>query len=366
MRGNRSRCEVGSEFEIEWPPSHISETDDCTPRIFNPTGKGEVLLLSGRTAIDCICRDLRSSDRSGRVSMPAYCCSSMTAPFIRNGFSIEFYDVCFDGKGITYSPAAERKIDILYLNNYFGFKTFMDIEWIRRKQKEGTVIIYDKTHSLFLQDDPYMEIADYVFCSLRKWFAVASGAILYKKRGDLIDFDLKECRYVQAKFNAQMLKAQYLAGDKSVRKEMFYPAFAEFSHHLEEDYADYRMDEKSIILLKSVNLKDIMSRRRENAKMLYEELGNVGWLKFLFGKIDEDVTPLFVPIMVKTQDLRNELKKQLISRQIYCPVHWPKNSMTTPQMEVNKIFDREISLICDQRYTPEQLEGIVQTIKNLK
>lgn len=366
MEENSLRCEVGSEFEIEWPPSHISETDEFTPRIVNPLGEGGVLLLSGRTAIDCICRDLLSSGRKGRVYMPAYCCSSMIAPFIRNGFSIEFYDVAFDGEKITYRLTDDKKIDILYLNNYFGFKTFIDTDWIKRKQKEGSIIIYDRTHSLFLKNDPYIKVADYIFCSLRKWFAVASGAILYKKSGDLIDIGLRECDYVYAKLNAQILKAQYLAGDESVRKDMFYPAFAHFSHHLEEDYTDYRMDEQSINLLKSVDFKDIMARRQLNAKMLYVELRDVGWLKFLFSEINNDVTPLFVPIIVKTQELRDELKRQLISRQIYCPVHWPKNSMITPLMEVNKIFDREISLICDQRYTPEQLEGIVQTIKNLK
>ena len=342
------------------------ETDACVPGILNPSGKDEVLLLSGRTAIDCICRDMQLSGIAGCVYMPAYCCSSMIAPFIRNGFSIKFYDVGFDGGKLTYNLADDREIDILYLNNYFGFRTFIDIEWIRRKQKEGTVIIYDKTHSLFLRNDPYMEVADYILCSLRKWLAVASGAILYKRSCDLIDFGLRECGYVQTKFSAQVLKARYLSGEESVSKEMFYPAFSDFSHHLEEDYAGYRMDEKSIALLKSANFTEIISRRRENARMLYAELRYVGWLKFLFSEIDNDVTPLFVPVIVKTQELRDELKKQLISRQIYCPVHWPRNSMTSPQMEVNKIFEREISLICDQRYTPGQLERMVQTIKNLQ
>ena len=43
MEENRLRCEVGSEFEIEWPPSHISETDEFTPKIVNPIGKDGVL-----------------------------------------------------------------------------------------------------------------------------------------------------------------------------------------------------------------------------------------------------------------------------------------------------------------------------------
>lgn len=365
MEENSLRCEIGSEFEIECPPSRISKTDGYSPRILNPLGKEGVLLLSGRTAIDCICRDLQSSCRERRVYMPAYCCSSMIVPFIRNGFSIEFYDVGFDGEEITYR-LTDEKIDVLYLNNYFGFKTFLDIEWIRQKQKEGSIIIYDRTHSLFLKNDPYIDVADYIFCSLRKWFAVASGAILYKKNGNLIDFNLRECSYVQAKFNAQILKAQYLTGDESVRKEIFYSVFAEFSHQLEKDYADYKMDDKSILLLKSMDFMELMDRRRRNAELLYTELRDVGWLKFLFRSMGDGVVPLFVPVIIETPELRDKLRNMLITRQIYCPIHWPKDTMIAPHMEVNRIYDREISLICDQRYTPNQISGIVQTIKELK
>lgn len=360
------RNEIGSEFEIEWPPLRMSGAEIGVHRIFNLLGEDGVLLLSGRTAIDRICKDILSLGRVGCVYMPAYCCSSMITPFIKNGFSIEFYDIGFDGEKMTYYVIGDKNIDILYLNNYFGFKTFVDIEWIRGKQEEGSIVIYDKTHSLFLQNDPYMEVADYVFCSLRKWFGVASGAILHKKGGDLIDLALRECNYVQAKFNAQILKAQYLTGDESVRKDTFYSVFAEFSHQLEEDYADYKMDDKSILLLKSMDFMELMDRRRRNAELLYTELRDVGWLKFLFGSMGDGVVPLFVPVIIETPELRDKLRNMLITRQIYCPIHWPKDTMIAPHMEVNRIYDREISLICDQRYTPNQISGIVQTIKELK
>ena len=279
--------------------------------------------------------------------------------------SIEFYDVYYDGAQLTFDVHDDLSIEILYLNNYFGFKSYLDIEWIKRKQSEGTIVIYDKTHSLFLQNDLYLQVADYAFCSVRKWFAVASGAILSKRNGDFIDFNLRDCGYVQTKLNAQILKSRYLAGDISVSKEMFYPAFADFSHHLEDDYADYKMDGQSISLLKSMNISDIIARRRANAKMLYSELKGINHVQFLFSDLDDDTIPLFVPIIASTQDIREIIRRELIARQIYCPVHWPRNSMISSKLKVNKIYDQEISLICDQRYTPQQLEGIIQTIKNI-
>ena len=71
-------------------------------------------------------------------------------------------------------------------------------------------------------------------------------------------------------------------------------------------------------------------------------------------------------VLAKVSLKSDKLRNMLITRQIYCPIHWPKDTMIAPHMEVNRIYDREISLICDQRYTPNQISGIVQTIKELK
>ena len=62
---------------------------------------------------------------------------------------------------------------------------------------------------------------------------------------------------------------------------------------------------------------------------------------------------------------RNAVKKSLINAQIYCPVHWPKNRLVTPDMRVNGIFDTELSLICDQRYTEYDMEEIIKVINKL-
>lgn len=101
--------------------------------------------------------------------------------------------------------------------------------------------------------------------------------------------------------------------------------------------------------------------RRENAAFLHQALS----LQFI-GKLTAKSCPLFVPVLLKNTEERNTVRKRLIEEQIYCPIHWPKNQMITQNMEVNKIFDTELSLICDQRYSAVDMERIVKVINNIK
>ena len=77
----------------------------------------------------------------------------------------------------------------------------------------------------------------------------------------------------------------------------------------------------------------------------------------------ENDCPLFVPILVEN---RNELRKYLISKNIYCPVHWPISSLHKLSDEERYIYDHEISLVCDQRYNLEDMDYICECIKEFK
>lgn len=358
------QMEIGSEFDINLNLYQGADKQTRVADYLNFLGNS-VFLLSGRTAIELACKDILLSREVRNVYMPAYCCSSMIDPFLKNGITVEFYDVCPEEGRINFKINKNKDIDILYLNNYFGFKSPIEIEWVRRKKEEGTIVMYDKTHSLFLVNDTWLEIADYTLCSLRKWFAIISGAVLSKREGDFSFHSLKECTYTREKLQAQQLKSRYLSGDKYITKEMFYPKFQDFDRKLNSDYVAYKIDDVSCRLLDATDFGMIMRQRKQNASLIYERLQEIKGLNFMFANLDEEVTPLFVPVLMDTPELKTKLKSLLIEQQIYCPSHWPKNNLVTPGMEVNKIFDKEISLVCDQRYTTEELDRMIQTILNI-
>lgn len=331
--------EIGSEFWI---------SDEKLVPVSERDG---LFVLSGRTAIDLILQDILKHRSVKNVYMPAYCCDSMIAPFLRLNIRVDFYDMFFDGR-LKYEIDADKNTDILYVSNYFGYENTLSEDMIRHFKAKGSIILYDRTHSYLIEDE-YVT-SDYAFVSLRKWMGVATGAEVE----GLDSVSLSVCPFSEVKIQAMEAKCHYLQGDLSVEKTAFLEAFARFGKMLESDYRNYGMDNLSYALLKSQDMGQMRAQRRANATYLHENLQ----LDFL-GELSDNSCPLFVPVIFGSHAERENLRKALVGAQIYCPVHWPKNSLITSDMKVNQLFDCELSLICDQRYGQEEMAFIVKKIK---
>lgn len=344
--------EIGSEFWLEREPSADSHRDGC-------------YVLSGRTAIDLIIQDIAKTRAVRKVYMPAWGCDSMIAPFVSRGIEIELYDSFKIQDSRFKSPekwnlkpeTTDSCESILYVTNYFGYENTIDIEIVKRFKEKGVVILYDRTHSFLMDDDPYLELADYSFASIRKWMGVIGGAEVEGVK----DVALKPCPYLEPKETAMRMKQAYMAGDDSVDKQIFLKLYGEFGHHLAEDYQNYEMDDLSYALYKTMDIAVMRHKRRENAKYLHEHLKGVRFIDELTDK----AVPLFVPVFFNTTGQRNAVRKKLIEAQIYCPIHWPKPAQIPAELKSNKIYDTELSLICDQRYDLADMQRIVTQINNL-
>ena len=98
-------------------------------------------------------------------------------------------------------------------------------------------------------------------------------------------------------------------------------------------------------------------KRKANADILYQRLKGIRGLSFLnTNYYSEKVTPLFVPVMLST-DKRDKLRKYLIDNGVYCPIHWPEIMGATPGIRKN-----ELSLICDQRYSENDMNVMADLI----
>ena len=327
--------EIGSEFWLEREPAALSHNrDGC-------------YVLSGRTAIDLIIQDVAKRRPVRKVYMPAWGCDSMLAPFLAHGTQVRFYDIGHtDFTDFT---------DIFYVTNYFGYENTLPIETVKKFKANGAIILYDRTHSFLMENDPYLELADYSFASIRKWMGVIGGAVVY----GMNDCQLKPCPYLDCKEQAMRMKKVYIEGDTSIDKQAFLSLYGEFGHHLAEDYQNYEMDDLSYALYKTEDFAAMRQKRRENAKYLHENLKGVQFL----GELSDNAVPLFVPVFFNTTEQRNAVRKKLIEAQIYCPIHWPKPAQIPANFEVNKIYDTELSLICDQRYDINDMKRIIETIQ---
>lgn len=341
---SRNRLEIGSEFWFE---------DDLPQVVSDRDG---VYSLSGRTAIDLIIQDILKTRKIRNVYMPAWCCDSMLASFVAHGIEIKFYDNSLAESADTAEILCDFRDfceNIFYVTNYFGYENTLAIETTKRFKEQGAIILYDRTHSFLMDNDPYIPLADYSFASIRKWMGVMGGAVVEMVKSKV----LKPFPYLAPKEKAMRMKQAYMAGDDSIDKQEFLRLYGEFGHHLAKDYCNYAMDDLSYAIYKTADLSTIKAKHRENAKYLHEHLN----LRFL-SPLTDNACPLFVPVFFDTKEERDRVRKKLIEAEIYCPIHWPKPALIPADLEVNKIYDTELSLICDQRYSLTDMQRIVDVI----
>ena len=333
--------EIGSEFWLERETAVLSHDRDG------------IYVLSGRTAIDLIIQDIVMRRRVRNVYMPAWGCDSMIAPFLVHGTQINLYDVSFDGYLNCHTDCTDNT-DILYVTNFFGYENTLPVETVIRFKEHGSIILYDRTHSFLMGNDPYLALADYSFASIRKWMGVVDGALV----DGIGDCELKPCPYLDCKEEAMRMKKAFIEGDETIDKQAFLNLYAEFGHCLAEDYQDYEMDDLSYVLYKSADQTAMCRKRKENARYLHEHLNGVRFM----GELTDKAVPLFVPVFFKSREQRDVVRKKLVDAQIYCPIHWPKPALIPTDFEANKIYETELSLICDQRYNLVDMERIVTVI----
>lgn len=305
--------------------------------------------LSGRTALDAVITDIQNTNSINSISLPSYCCETMIEPFIRHGISVSFYPVILNEKGyLTQEYVDINNKDAVLILDYFGYSGNM-----LPKDYKG-LVIRDTTHSLFRETD-YCD-SNYTFGSLRKWAGFLTGGYAWKSQGKL-EVELTETNldYINLRRDAMQQKKAYILGEDSNKD--YLQVFSKAENLLKDNYLG-RMCKQDLTSVNYLNIDFIRSRRRENASLLFKELQDL----IIFPELQKDDCPLFVPIRLKTKK-RDALKQYLISKQIYCPNHWPISPLHRLNNQTIRVFSEELSLICDQRYSFAEMKRIVSEIK---
>lgn len=333
------RIEIGSEF---WDVP-------ITQKENNTFSQYTQWFISGRSALKAIIKELYDCHT---VAMPSWCCDSMIKPFLDAGMTINFYPVYFRGELVQ-----EIRLDseVLYVMDYFGY-TLHNPDLSSYKG----IIIRDVTHSVF--SSSYSD-ADYYFGSLRKWCGVWTGGYAWARNGHpLVMEDTDDYGYVRLREMAMKLKYRYIKsltdanGDEITDKE--YLKIYDAAEACLEHIGIAPAAEKDMRMTKKLDVELIRNQRRTNAKVLMESFSK----ELVFQNLEETDCPMFVPILVPNGK-RNALRTYLIKNDIYCPVHWPISEYHRIDERVESIYENELSLVCDQRYTEDDMEYMVKTIK---
>lgn len=351
-----SYSEIGSYFWLDGKETLNESTTETMA--FLPTVSDGSFTFSGRNAIDIALRDILKKQNIQKVYVPTYSCISMLQAFIDREIPFEFYDVKYEDCKFAYDIPSVEKGAVVLIMSYFGLDNEKVHALITTLHKQGAIVIEDITHSL-LREKNVCSDSDYIVASLRKWFAIPTGGWLGKTTGFLYDKPNIESNHaVEEKISGMKEKYDYLTG-KISKKDNFLLKQAKFDNDLIHVDRMLKIDDLSLNILKNTDIKAIVNQRKLNARTLLNGLADLDREICDIPKIDLDSdVPLFIPIFLDTRK-RDSLRTYLINKGIYCPVHWPEVAGAP-----SEIKERELSLICDQRYSVADMNVLVDCIHN--
>lgn len=327
------RKEIGSEF---WSVPVTQEANHFFPAETQ-------WFLSGRSALECLIAEIGKQHDFRSVAIPAWCCDSMVKPFLDAGIEVRFYPVYVENGRFVQDYSDLQECDALFLMDYFGYSGYSDAH-----NFQG-IRIRDLTHSIFSGN--YTD-AHFYFGSLRKWAGFYTGGFGW-------GFDPMPLpnnnAYSALRREAMNRKESYITG-KSDSKE-YLTVFSK-AEDLLEQCTPAQADERDVMQAAVLNVEQMRHRRRENAAHLLETFSDIA----VFPELGQNDCPLFVPVLVP-DGKRDALRRFLIDHEIYCPVHWPLTEYHSPDSQTMKIYRNELSLVCDQRYSREDMDRLIKTIR---
>lgn len=286
----------------------------------------------------------------GGVVLPDYLCSSITQVCIDEKISYQFYHIKDDllpDEEDLLTKLEDNKVVLLI--SYFGMINVENIANRIKKINSNVVIIMDDVQNFYSQ---YSEsnFWDYRFNSYRKWFAVPDGAEVFCKHGN-IDFPKVKNTFAQYKFSGNLLKNF----SNWVEDNLCLDLIGKGEEILDTDY-NCECSKISRHLIPQLPFEEIKSKRMENASFLHDELEKLG-IKHTY---NPETVPLFIPVFLEN---RSEVRKKMFSNNIFTPVHWPYESNKLNGTIKNPLYDIELSLICDQRYSQKEMEEQIDVLK---
>lgn len=346
--------EIGGFYWIEDDmESEKPESENILNKL--PKMEDSSFTFSGRNAIKLAIEDFLNNHTLKNVYIPSFCCNGMLQPFVQYGIKTKFYDIKLENGKFVYNLPKINKGDIFVIMSYFGLNNADELEAIKIIKGKGGIVIEDITHSL-LKNISFSSESDYLVASLRKWMAIPTGGWIGKRGGKLIMTPHQDSNHaVKDNIYGMKEKCDYLKGNKEDKD--FLIKLARFDTGIVKIEKEYKIDDLSFKILHSININEIIEKRKNNSKILIKGLKDLSLSFIEIPNIDfsKDV-PIFIPIFLDKEE-RDSLHNYLQNNGIYCPIHWSEILGAS-----SDIKERELSLVCDQRYSETDMKIILGTI----
>jgi hypothetical protein len=333
---------IGGEFQISPSFFNVKNYND---------NKDKKAFSSGRSAFRAILKEARKLGFN-EIWLPNYICDTVPASALQEMFALKWYEIepNFHIKLRELQKFPNEPFLIL-LVDYFGMLDLSNE--VSELHKAGAVVCIDKIQALY---EPDSFGADYWFYGFRKFLPIPEGAFAFSRNEMIIPPQL-ESDVGTLKVLAGLIKN--IAYSYSLCDEAYLNLF-----NMSEQRLDCQEEITSTgplfpLMLSSIDIEEAKVKRQKNYEILSNILQEYG-IQQLKSPEKKRCSPLAIPIAIQNRDA---IRKYLISKHIYLPVHWPQKQS---QGFASFLAEHELSLIIDQRYTAEDMMNMVRSLVDAK
>jgi dTDP-4-amino-4,6-dideoxygalactose transaminase len=357
--------------EIELSPDALCGSDG---RSRPPGGPASVRVCSGRTALRIIARALKRRGRD-RVLLPSYLCPSVLQPFDEEGVTAGFYrvrqDLTLDAQDLERQVEARSPGSLLFIN-YFGFPPRAEDQELLRRLKERCLLIEDCSHGSLVERPraPVGQLGDFVLTSFRKYLPLPDGGlVINRSRVRIARMPSNEASWVYRRLLAKVLRFVHLrrSPPPDEVERTYLELFSQAERALDRDSPLLGMSAVSERLYQSLDLKQVIRRRRANFGLLLDAFRGDGRFRRIGEPLRErlppGVSPLVFPIRIRGRR-RDAIRRELALRQVYCPVHWPLPRQIRPDRfgDAHALSGTILGLPIDQRYGAPEMNSLLARV----
>ncbi|MGO8862468.1 MAG: DegT/DnrJ/EryC1/StrS aminotransferase family protein [Acidimicrobiales bacterium] len=324
------------------------------------------LFSTGRAALLTLGRLLKLKRGRRVCHLPSYFCPEVSAA-LESEFDLAWYRDLPNEQAPDLATLRPVPGDVVLAVNLFGMRdrTVWD-DW--RGDHGEIILVEDHTHdplSLWAQ----RSTADYAFASLRKTLPIPDGAVVWSPRALILPKPMSPPpASAQDKLASMVLKRAYLRG-ADVPKEAYRKLQRESEQALTREIDSAASAFTSTILC-VLDIAGLRHSREANARLFLSILCESRSLsaKPLFLAWPDGNVPYNPALVFKTGDQRDKFRRHLMSKNVYCPVHWQLTlgGVHSGDRTALDLSQRIMTVPVDHRCTPEDLVRIVEIMASLE
>ncbi|MGB4590044.1 MAG: DegT/DnrJ/EryC1/StrS aminotransferase family protein [Clostridiaceae bacterium] len=319
-------------------------------------------LSGGQSSLNFIVMNLHMKEDE-MILLPSFLCPTIVQNLERHHVKYDFYAINLDlsiNRSDLQDKIANNKVKAVFFIDYFGFYHQSEtLEYLKSLQEKNIILIEDAAQMLWLDKKEF--IGDFTFNSYRKFLPIDGSIVLsdktesYKGKADEYYALMNEGRM---KITAYV---KYGLGKVEDFVELFSKADEVYGKTTEIN----GMMQISRQLLNELDIDYIGKIRRRNYGYLFDRLCEVEHISPLFDKnLLGDQIPIGLPVLIKD---RNRVRKELRTKAIYCPAHWPllKERWIHDYKDSITLAENLMTLPIDVRYDLKDLDRLITELLRL-